>query len=98
MVDETLSQAIIEYLAKGRSPFPKSDEDAVVALAGDDAGAMLARVGGIVDEMMAIETNWSANTLSEGGRKAEAVMASRHPELSEDALAALYWMFTYNWR
>lgn len=98
MVDERLSQAIIEYLAKGRSPFPKTDEDAVIAFAGDDAADMLARVRRVVDEMMATEVDWSSNTLSEGGRQAQAQIAARHPELSDDALAALYWMFTYNWR
>src|SRR5690606_17210328 len=36
-VDDELSRAIIEYLAMGRSPFPKADEDAVVAFAGDGA-------------------------------------------------------------
>lgn len=98
MVDEALSQAIIAYLAKGRSPFPKSDEEAVAAITGDDATDMIVRVRSVVEEMMAIEVDWSASTLAEGGRKAQAVMAARHPELSDDALAALYWMFTYNWR
>ena len=98
MVDDKLSQAIIEYLAKGRSPFPRTDEAAVAAFAGDEAIDLLARVRAIVDEMMAIEVDWSVSTLSEGGRKAQAQMADRHPELSDDALAALYWAFTYNWR
>ncbi|GAA2884674.1 hypothetical protein [Microbacterium esteraromaticum] len=98
MAGDTLSRAIVEYLAKGRSAFPKADEAAVVALAGAEAADVLARVRAIVDEMMAIEVDWSVSTLAEGGRKAHAQMADRHPELSDDALAALYWAFTYNAR
>lgn len=98
MTDETLSRAIIEYLGKERSPFPKADEDAVVASAGGAAADVLVRVRAVVDEMMAVEIEWSASTLSEGGRKAQTQIAARHPELSDDALGALYWMFTYSWR
>ena len=98
MVDDRLSRAIIEYLAKGRSSFPKTDEAAVVAAAGDDAADMVVRVREIVDEMMAIEVDWSESSLSEGARTARATMASQHPELSDEALDALHWMFSYSWR
>lgn len=98
MVDDRLSRAIIEYLAKGRSSFPKTDEAAVVAVAGNDAADMVVRVREIVDEMMAIEIDWSASSLSEGARTARATMASRHPEFSDEALDALHWMFSYSWR
>jgi hypothetical protein len=59
---------------------------------------MLARVRGIIDEMMAIEIDWSESSLSEGARTARATMASQHPELSDEALDALHWMFSYSWR
>ncbi|NYE21213.1 hypothetical protein [Microbacterium immunditiarum] len=99
MEDARVSQAIVEYLAKGRSPFPKSDEDAVIAFAGGaEPEALLAHVKGLTGEMMSIEVDWSARTLSEGGREAQRIMAERHPELGQNALEALYWMFTYNWR
>lgn len=98
MVDDRLSRAIIEYLAKGRSSFPKTDEAAVVAAAVDDAADMVVRVREIVDEMMAIEVDWSECSLSDGARTARSTMASRHPELGDDALAALHWMFSYSWR
>ncbi|WP_417554829.1 hypothetical protein [Microbacterium sp.] len=99
--DRGLSDAIIAYLGKGRSAFPRSDEAAVAELAGAtgvDGAELLARVRSAVDEMMSIQIDWSANTLSQGGREAQRVMAERHAELGQDALEALYWMFTYNWR
>jgi len=99
--DSILSAAILEYLNKGRSPFPRSDADAVVAFAnqvGADPDAVLAQVRAITDECMAIRIDWTTRTLVEGGDEARGVMAARHPELSDEALDALRWMFTYNWR
>lgn len=105
MADDThgsiLSTALLEYLGKGRSSFPRSDADAVVAFAtqvGADPDAVLAQVRAITDECMAIRIDWTTRTLVEGGDEARGVMAARHPELSDEALDALRWMFTYNWR
>lgn len=101
MEDRELSEGIIAYLAKGRSAFPRSDEDAVEAQAvavGVDAETLVSRVRAIVDECMSIEIDWKNHSLVEGGREAQSTMAERHPELRQDALEALFWMFTYNWR
>lgn len=99
MEDRVLSRAIILYLAKGRSPFPKSDDAAVIAAAHPvDAPALLDRVRRITDECMAIDIDWASHSLVEGGEEARQTMAIRHPELSPEALDALRWMFTYNWR
>jgi hypothetical protein len=97
--DSRLSQAVVAYLAKGRSPFPRSDDEAVLEFAGEQGGAeLLARVREITAEMMAIPIDWSTHSLVEGGREAQRRIAELHPELGSDALDALYWMFTYNWR
>lgn len=101
MEDRELSQAIIVYLAKGTSPYPRPDDDAVVAFAADidaDAEALVGNVHAIVEECMSIEIDWSTHSLVEGGREAQRVIAERHPEIGADALDALFWMFTYNWR
>ena len=99
VVDEELSEAVVAYLGKGRSSFPRTDEDAVAPLA-ESAGRpeLLATVKALVGECLAVQVDWSTRSLSEGGREAQAVMAERHPELSAAALEALYSMFTYNWR
>lgn len=99
--DRELSQAILEYVGKGRSAFPRSDDDAVVKFAADtgaEPAVLLAQVVEIASECLAVTIDWSTHTLSEGGDEAERVMAERHPELGRDALKALRWAFTYNWR
>ncbi|WP_203136970.1 hypothetical protein [Microbacterium sp. JZ31] len=99
MEDRELSQAVIAYLAKGRSPFPKSDAEAAKGAATEsDPDDLLTRVTDIVAECMSVEIDWSSSTLVEAGRHAQREMAARHPELGADALEALYWAFTYNWR
>ncbi len=99
VVDEGLSEAVIAYLGKGRSSFPRTDEDAVATLAGAVGRPdLLATVKALVAGCLAVPVDWTTRSLSEGGREAQAVMAERHPELSAAALEALYWTFTYNWR
>ncbi|MDJ1115534.1 hypothetical protein [Microbacterium dauci] len=98
-MDATLSDAIVAYLAKGRSPFPKSDADAVAPEAPPaQREALIAAAQAIIEECLAVDVDWNSHSLSEGGRRAQAVIAERHPELTPEALEALYWAFTYNWR
>lgn len=101
--DRELSQAVIAYLGKGRSPFPRTDDEAVLAFVAEadpeaDGAAMLEQVRALVEECLGIVIDWNTHDLSQGGDEAKREMAARHPELSEDALVALRWMFTYNWR
>lgn len=97
--DRDLTHAIVAYLGKGRSPFPGTDEDAVAALVdGEDSAGLLTRVRGVTDEMKSIKIDWADKSLSEGGRATQQILAARHPELGSEALEALYWMFTYDWR
>lgn len=99
VVDQELSQAIVEYLGRGRSSFPISDEEAVVKVAGDgDPAVLLAKVRAIESECLSVYIDWTTLTLEQAGWEAERVMRARHPELSRDAVDALRWGFTYNWR
>ena len=97
--DRVLSEAVIAYLGKGRSPFPRTDDEAVLTSVPDaDAAAVLEKVHALAEECLSIRIDWSTHDLSQGGDEAKREMAARHPELSEDALVALRWAFTYNWR
>ena len=99
--DQLLSKAIISYLSKGKSSFPKHDEDAVRLLASDahtDPEMLLDKAQTITTECASIEVDWSTHSLTEGGKEVARVMTERHPELEDDAIDALAWMFTYMWR
>jgi hypothetical protein len=45
---------------------------------------------------MAIEVDWSTHTLVSATETATTEMHRRHPELSDDAIKALSWSFSYN--
>ena len=99
--DQTLERAVLAYLGKGRSAFPRHDEDAVHDVAAEadvDPDALVGTVVSLTEECLAIKIDWSNTTLSEGGDEVERVMRARHPELGAAAVDALRWAFTYNWR
>ena len=98
VADERVGEAIALYLGTGSSAFPRSDAEAVRARFPDADEGLVAKVEALAAEIMAIEIDWNSRSLSQGGDEARRVMAERHPELSDDALTALRWMFTYNWR
>lgn len=94
-----VSRAVVAYIGKGRSAFPRADDAAVTMMAaGVDPAALLTEVRAIVSECLSIEIDWSTCSLAEGGDEARRIMAARRPELDADALDALRWMFTYRWR
>lgn len=97
--DATLSAAIVDYLGKGRSSFPRADASEVAPAAPPaQRERLLNRVTTIVDETLAVPVDWSTSTLSESGRHARTAMADRHPSLTPAALDALAWAYTYNAR
>jgi hypothetical protein len=52
----------------------------------------------LVDESFAIAIDWNEHSLASAGEHVRATMRARHPDLSPEAIEALVWNFTYNWR
>jgi hypothetical protein len=99
VVDEALSAAVVAYLFHGSVPFPCADEQAVADLHRDQGVAELVeRVRSIDAEMTGYEVDWTRHGFQGGCAEAAATLRARHPELSEEALAALDWAFSYRWR
>ncbi|MBO0728489.1 MAG: hypothetical protein J2P57_04470 [Acidimicrobiaceae bacterium] len=97
-MDNELSEAIVAYLQRGKAPSPRADAKAVRSIALSDPGELVARVTALVEESVAVPVDWSTLSLGDAGRAAAAEMARRHPELSQEALDALSWNFTFQWR
>ena len=98
-VDEELSAAVDAYFSRGRSPFPKSDPDAVTAIARTRRPDELVAIIRAFDiEMGRIPVDWAAMTYSEGCKVASTAIAARHPELSPEAVATLHWDYSYSMR
>jgi hypothetical protein len=95
---DELGRAVILYLAFGRASWPQHDEAGVVREFGDRAPALMEKVALLCDEMGGMPVDWSSHTLASATDMARGEMKHRHPELSEAALDALAWKFSYNWK
>lgn len=97
--DQELSEAVIAVLGYGTHCFPEEDYSGLASRFGEARARDLAfQVGALLKELARVKVNWTAHTLASGGEEARAHMASRHPELTKEALKALEWTFTYSWR
>lgn len=96
---EDVGAAVVAYLRAGLAASPGRDAAAVAALAGPGAAErLLDRVSALVQESLAVPVDWDRAGLADAGRQVAAEMGRRHHELTEEALAALAWNFTFAWR
>ncbi len=65
---------------------------------GIDPGELTNRVQKIVQECLDQHVDWNGLGLGDAGRFAAAETGRRHPELSTEALDALAWHFSFEWR
>lgn len=92
------SEAIVLYLGRGLSSFPKPSAARLVNRFGCRAETILASVEAILEELRRFEPDWSTQTLLRATDEAVRRVARAHPNLSDDALAALRWYFSYGWK
>lgn len=98
MIMDELSDAVVAYLQRGHAASPRADADAVRRMATSDPEALVAKVAALVEESVAVSVDWSALSLGDAGRAAAAEMGRRYPELNPQALDALAWNFSFQWR
>jgi len=99
IVDDELSAGLLAYLQKGVAASPRADEAACAASATiREPDVLLAEVKGLVRESLSVPVDWDSMSPGDAGHHVVAEMAKRHPELSQDALEALAWNFTFAWR
>ena len=93
MVDPILSAALSAFVGNIRGRDAELSEDAVVAAVGpEEARRLMLRLREILDEAFQVPVDVKTHSY-EPSRRVEVTMASKHPELSEDAVRALglYW-------
>lgn len=96
---DEIGKAVVLYLGFGRSPYPRQDQTCLVEEFGTQRAVDLQnRVQTLLREASQISVDWSVHSIVSAGKLASAEIASRHPELSEPALRAIEWKFTYDWR
>ena len=52
----------------------------------------------VVTDSLAVTADWSSHTLQEAGDEMRKVISTKYPNLSNEALDALRWNYTYTYR
>lgn len=93
---EDIGFGIVLYLGFGLSSSPSCNSAGVVNEYGP---SLLPQVLSIVDEAGRIDVDWSSGlTLEAAGNFVKHEMEKRHPELTDEALNAIAWKYTFDWR
>jgi hypothetical protein len=97
--DPELSEAVVLFLGYGIDSTPARHSAKLVERFGAQRAAILqAQVNALRSEIGSIHIDWKLHTLVTGSDFAQAHMKVHHPELSKEALNALSWEFSWDWR
>jgi len=96
--DENLSAAIVLYTAYGTALSPRQDREALPDAFGPLGNNLLAEVEAILEEATTMPVDWHNHSLVSAGKMVRAKMHEMHPNLSAEALNAIEWKFTFDWR
>jgi hypothetical protein len=96
---DDLSEAVVVAIGLRTRSSPTRDYAALAGVFGEARAPSLAsQVQVLLAELDGLQVDWSRQGLAAAGDEAIHVMSRRHPELTEEALEALGWTFTFSWR
>ncbi len=93
------SEGLVLYLGKGVVPYPQRDPQRLIERYGSEvATSLISYCEKVLDELYGAEPDWTSEDLSGATERAVALVASVHPELTEQALASLKWSYSWDWK
>lgn len=97
MTDDGFSRALVLYLGYGRRPSPHADPDALGSPAGYDTTGMVSRIQTrLTDLHTAYSYTWNDHLeLDEVAALLTTDLTTRYPDLTDEAIAALVWTWTF---
>ena len=94
-----LSEALVVWAGLGRSAWPSRDDRLVREQFGDDVATMLLPlIRELEEDFYSSSARFSATELSEMGESAASEFRGRHPEITEEAVRALAWCYTFDYK
>jgi hypothetical protein len=94
-----LNDAIILFLGFGTASSPRRDRARLDQEFGVDHGATHeSQVLNLIAEVGELAVDWSTHSLESAGEAVRSALHGRHPDLSDVAVRALVWKFTFDWR
>ena|SRR5215469_18108742 len=99
-VDAALvSDAIVVWTGWGDTSWPARDNARLVHRFGSQLAAdLVPRIRQLEDDFYASDARFTVADLAEMGMVAASQFRQRHPETSEDAVQALAWCYTYDYK
>ncbi len=95
----TLSQAVVVWSGWGEAAWPARDGGRVAERFGRDvAPLLLSRIRQLEDDFYSSRARFTARELAEMEERAASEFRGKHPELTEDAVQALAWCYTYDYK
>lgn len=99
MVDREISRAVVTWTGWGSASFPARDDDFLISALGKaKAIELLPRVRVLEEEFYRSNAHLTAPDMQSMGELAAREFRSAHPELTEDAIQALAWCYTYDFK
>ena len=99
MTANDVSTAVTMYLGYGSSAFPLTDYARLVSNFGDARAVELkSQIKSLLQELDSSPIDWSSHSLQSAGDLVRSSTRARHPELTDEAVQALVWKFTFDWR
>ena len=97
-INENLSKSVVLFSGYGVESYPGEYPDRVSDAFGELDYGLLGQVQAVFTELDQLKPDWANCSLQEAGRWAKSQMQLMHPDLSENALDALEWTFTWWWK
>jgi hypothetical protein len=97
--DSGLATALIVWTGWGLTAWPQRDEQRLASFLGAAAAAeLLPQLRKLQDDFYASDARYTAPDLAAMGRMAADDFRALHPEISNDAIEALTWCYTFDYK
>lgn len=94
-----VSEAIVVWTGWGQNAWPSRDEARLVERFGASTTAdLLPRIRELEDDFYASNARFTVSDLGEMGHVAADQFRETHPEISDNAVRALAWCYTYDYK
>jgi hypothetical protein len=95
---ESISAAIVAWTGYGQFAWPQRDESRVVAKFGNNAVGLMPHVMALDEDFYSSTANHTVSDLNAMAQQAASEFRERHPEVSSEAIAALAWCYSFDFK
>jgi hypothetical protein len=93
------TEALLVWTAYGLDTAPRRDDASVISQFGAEAASeLLPAMKSLMDEFYLSDAKYTAADLVEMGRMATKEFKAKHPEVADEALEALAWCYTFDFK